>query len=242
MKTGFKHKDSMKYRFFIFLFTGFLAGLFPSCGQRGIPPEITSLHQEKKTYQHKRTETIIIDPGHGGKDSGAVSKRDNYEEKELTLQTAILVRNYLNQLGYTTILTRNQDVYVPLDTRADIANSLRADLFVSVHYNYSPNGEAKGIEVYYYKENTTTASNRVVQSKSLGSQVLKKVISQTGAESRGLKEGNFAVIRETLMPAILVEAGFLSNSQERDKIHDSQYQRRLAWGIAKGIDLFLSGY
>jgi N-acetylmuramoyl-L-alanine amidase len=215
-----------------------LATFVSACAPRSIPPEISVLH-EKKPAAPRKLETIVIDAGHGGKDSGSISQRDSYEEKVLTLETAQMIRTCLNQLGYKTVMTRNQDIFVPLSTRAEIANSLDADLFVSIHYNYSPNGEAKGVEVYYFKEDNNPPSSRIAQSKYLGSLVLKKVISQTGADSRGLKEANFAVIRETRMPAILVEAGFLSNPSERERVRDPKYQRLIARGIAQGIDQYL---
>jgi len=218
-----------------------LVGLVSACGQHRMPPQILAIHEERKPHfpLQKKPETIAIDAGHGGHDGGAISRRNNYNEKELTLATAFLIRNCLNQLGYKTVMTRNKDTFVPLSTRAEIANALDADLFVSIHYNYCPNSEAKGIEVYYYKEDKTPSSSRILQSKSLGAVVLKKVISHTGAKSRGVKQANFAVIRETRMPAILIEAGFLSNPHERERLRDPHYRRCIARGIAKGIDNYL---
>lgn len=225
-----------------------LAVVVSGCGHRDgyrviIPPEVAILHEKKPLPPPppplKKCEMIVIDAGHGGKDGGSISKRDGYEEKKYTLETAVLISNCLNQLGYKTTMTRTQDTYVALDARAEMANSLKADLFVSIHYNYASNAEAKGVEVYYYKEEKTPSSSRVVSSKSLGNSVLKEIISHTGTPSRGLKQGNLAVIRETRMPAILVEGGFLSNPGERGRIRDPQYQRALAWGIARGIDQYL---
>ncbi len=212
--------------------------LFTACARHTIPPEISAMHEYRKPTSKKR-EVIIVDAGHGGKDCGAVSKRESYEEKELTLATALMIRNCLNQLGYKTIMTRDQDIFIPLSTRAEIANANQADLFVSIHYNYSASPDAKGVEVYYYKEGKTPPSPRIAKSKALSSEVLKKVVSNTGATSRGVKEANFAVVRETEMPAILVEAGFLSNPQEKAQVKDPQYQRKIAWGIAKGVDCYL---
>lgn len=194
----------------------------------------------KKIIPQLKREVIIVDAGHGGKDAGANSKKEGYEEKELTLQTAFLIADHLKQLGYKTIMTRKQDTYVPLDTRAEIANAVDADLFVSIHYNYSVSKDAQGIEIFYYKEGKTPLSSRVLQSKLLGQEVLKKIVKQTGAESRGVKQANFAVVRETKMPAILIEAGFLSNSSERARIHDQKYRQSLAQGIAQGIDAYLA--
>lgn len=214
-----------------------LATLLTACSPRSIPPEITSLHEAKKPPPIlQKHEVVIIDAGHGGKDPGAVSKRDRYEEKQLTLETAFLICEHLKRLGYKAVLTRTHDTYLPLDSRSDFANTLDADLFVSIHYNYSPSEEAKGIEVFYYKENKTPPSSRIVSSKQVGQEVLRRMILHTGADSRGIKQANFAVIRQTKMPAILVEAGFLSNPYEREKIRDQKYIYALAKGIAHGID------
>ena len=217
-----------------------LACALTSCNYRGIQPEVTALHYTPRPALTKsKPELIIVDAGHGGKDAGTSSKREAYEEKQLTLQTSLLIADYLKKLGYKTILTRNQDTFVPLETRSEIANSVKADLFVSVHYNYSSSKEAEGIEVFYYKEDKTPPSSRIALSKELGQEVLKKIVKSTHAESRGVKQANFAVIRQTKMPAILIEAGFLSNAHEREKIKDATYRQSLANGIANGIDHYL---
>lgn len=219
-----------------------LSALFlTACGQRSQPsdsPYISKL-PPAQPQPLKKQEIIMIDPGHGGKDLGTSNKKNGYEEKKLTLATALLVSNHLNKLGYRTLLTRRDDAFVSLGGRAEIANNKEADLFVSIHYNHSSSEEAHGIEVYYYKENKTPSSKRILLSKDLGQEVLKEVIVQTGAKSRGVKQANFAVIRETDMPAILIEAGFLSNGGERTKIKDPKYMQSLALGIAKGIDSYL---
>ncbi|EFB42607.1 hypothetical protein pah_c004o121 [Parachlamydia acanthamoebae str. Hall's coccus] len=185
--------------------------------------------------QHAK-KLIIIDAGHGGDDAGAEST--NYTEKHLNLTTARLVRTYLKQLGYSTAMTRNADFFVPLDKRASFANSKNPDLFVSLHYNSAPSKKAEGIEIYYYQSDKDT--QRTAQSKVLASTVLDQVIQNTSAKSRGVRTGNFAVIRETNMPAILVEGGFLTNEKEIKNIKDPIYLKKLAWGVAQGIDQFLS--
>jgi N-acetylmuramoyl-L-alanine amidase len=229
----------MKLSFIHLIFACFFMS---GCAYRGIAPEITTPHSFQRPIQPAvKKELIIVDAGHGGKDAGASSKRESYEEKELTLETALLIADYLKQNGYKTILTRTQDIFVPLVTRAEIANSLNADLFVSIHYNYSSSKDAKGIEVFYYKEEKKeTPSFRIAQSKELGEEVLKKIVKSTGADSRGVKEANFAVVRQTKMPAILIEAGFLSNPRELEKIKDPQYKQSLAKGIANAVDQYLA--
>ena len=226
-------------KFFYFVILAFLVA---GCVQHGIPPEVTALHHlpPPPPISKIKKEIIILDAGHGGKDTGTTSKRDKYEEKSLTLETVLLVSEQLKKLGYKTILTRHEDIFVPLETRAHIANSVDADLFVSIHYNFSSSKEVEGIEVYYYKDTKKPTPNRIVRSKELGLEVLRKAIVQTGARSRGVKQANFAVVRETKMPAILIEAGFLSNPKEREKLQDRKYLQGLAKGIAQGVDQYLS--
>ncbi len=184
----------------------------------------------------KKMETIVIDAGHGGKDTGTQSEKNHYQEKQLTLLTARLIQQYLAEMGYKAVLTRDSDTFVELASRAQLANSLKAHLFVSIHYNYCESPEAAGIEVYYYKDEK---DQRLGASKRLGEEVLSRIVKHTGAQSRGTKTANFAVIRETTMPAILIEGGFLSNPEEREKVKDPQYRCYLAWSIARGIQAFL---
>lgn len=181
---------------------------------------------------------IIIDPGHGGEDQGTLSLiKPAYQEKFLTLATANLLQGYLQKLGYRTKMTRTEDVFVSLPLRSKFANDANAAFFVSVHYNSAPSKEAHGIEIFYYKSETDL--KRMNASKDLATEVLGQVISMSKAKSRGVKSGNYAVIRETKMPAILVEGGFLTNSEELEKIKDPQYIKVIAWGIAQGIDRYI---
>lgn len=182
---------------------------------------------------------IVIDPGHGGEDAGTKSlTKPFYQEKSLTLATSRMVRDFLKQLGYETQMTRNEDLFIPLSNRAIIANEANSTLFVSVHYNSAPSAEAHGIEVFFYQSEENAA--RTKSSKNLAALILDEVIQSTQAKSRGVKKGNFAVIRETTMPAVLVEGGFLTNQDELAKIKDPAYVKRLAWGIARGIDRYLN--
>jgi N-acetylmuramoyl-L-alanine amidase len=181
---------------------------------------------------------IIVDPGHGGEDQGTLSiLKPVYQEKFLTLITSKLLKEYLEKMGYQVKMTRSEDVFIPLSMRAKIANDTSAAVFVSVHYNSAPSPEAHGIEIFYYRSDTDFT--RTNASQDLAKQVLLEIIPLSQAKSRGVKNGNFAVIRETKMPAILVEGGFLTNKDELEKIKDPQYLKTIAWGIAKGIDNFL---
>lgn len=191
---------------------------------------------EQPALRQRKQGIVVIDAGHGGKDTGALSKSNGYEEKRLTLATALQVRAFLEEMGYETLLTREQDTFVSLSHRAEFANTHRAALFVSIHFNFAPNAEAEGVEVFYYKDES---KKRLSDSKRLGEAVMARVVRHTGASRRAVKPGNLAVIRETTMPAVLVEGGFLSNPVEREKVKDIAYRKYLAWGIAKGIDHYL---
>lgn len=181
---------------------------------------------------------IIIDPGHGGKDLGAYSQKiPKYQEKFLTLSTAFMLKEYLTQMGYAVLMTRAEDVFVTLPNRAAFANKRQPQLFVSLHYNSAPNREAEGIEIFYYRSDTD--KNRSKQSMTLAQKILKGMLANTEARSRGVKHGNLAVIRETNMPAVLVEGGFLTNADEIVKLKDGAYLKKIAWGIAQGIHDYL---
>lgn len=181
---------------------------------------------------------VVLDPGHGGKDVGTQSiSKPRCQEKGLNLVTARQVRNFLQKLGYRVLMTRNDDTFVSLEKRAELANEWKPRVFVSIHYNAAPSAEAEGIEVFYYLSKED--KSRTLQSKKMAQAVLKQVIGETDAKSRGVKNGNYAVIRETKMPAILVEGGFVTNTDELKKLKDPTYIKKLAWGIAKGIDEYL---
>jgi N-acetylmuramoyl-L-alanine amidase len=177
---------------------------------------------------------IILDAGHGGTDEGA--KVNAFMEKKITLTTVFLTKKHLEGLGYRVILTRSRDIYLPLQRRVSIANKTKGSLFVSVHFNSSPSADAQGIEIFYYDSKEMW---RARASKRLANCILYRTVDQTDAVSRGIKQGNFHVIRETEMPAVLIEGGFITNRKERGKLRDRTYLDRLAVGIAQGIDRYM---
>jgi N-acetylmuramoyl-L-alanine amidase len=177
---------------------------------------------------------IIIDPGHGGDDFGTTSPfKKNFHEKYANLATAQMLQTYLQQMGFRTLMTRQNDFFVSLPARSQFANQQNGDLYVSVHYNSAPAESAHGVEVFYY--NSTENKERTAKSKELARDVLAKVIALTGAKSRGVKHGNLAVIRETKMPAVLIEGGFFTNQDEFNLLKDPNYVRKIARGIAQGV-------
>lgn len=180
--------------------------------------------------------TVVLDVGHGGPDQGARGYVPYCEEKKLCLLTARLVRQYLEQLGYKVVMTRNTDNFIPLPKRVEIASQAKGNIFVSVHFNSSRSLEAQGIEIFFHDSKEDRI--RTTASKKLADAVLSKVIRKTSARSRGVKKGNFYVIRETSMPAILVEGGFISNAEERVLLKSRDYQEKIARGIADGVDSY----
>lgn len=178
---------------------------------------------------------VIIDAGHGGADDGA--KMRTAIEKRLTLTTALLTKKHLEALGFRVILTRSRDIFVSLQKRVAIANRAKGAIFVSIHFNSAPNRLAKGIEIFYHESKDVHKANA---SKKLGHNILQKMIDQTEAHGRGVKKGGFYVIRETTMPSVLVECGFMTNYEERFQLKDRLYLDKIAQGIAQGVNKFLS--
>lgn len=177
---------------------------------------------------------IVLDPGHGGNDEGA--KAATVIEKKITLTTALITKKLLEDLGYRVILTRSRDIYVSLAGRAQIANKNQGDLFVSIHFNAAKNTSAKGIEVFYYNQDK---AKRTQSSRQLANRILYYLLDETAANSRGVKKANHHVTRETKMPAVMVEGGFLTNPDERLHLKDRSYLAKIADGIAKGVDKYL---
>lgn len=223
----------MKNSVFFLLFFLLISPILTSCSQ-GAKIESRTSHLQVKPRTGKGR-LIVIDPGHGGFDKGAYI--GSVQEKRLTLKTASLVKKYLNEIGYRVVLTRTQDVFIPLAKRAAIANDTGCKLFVSIHYNAHKDTTIHGIEVFYYGKRL---KSRQEASKKLAGKVLAQLTQKTGAESRGVKHGNYHVIRETKMPAILVEGGFITNPKEREWLCRQKTLDTIALSIAEGIDYYLN--
>lgn len=168
---------------------------------------------------------VCIDAGHGGKDPGATTKT-GIDEKDIALTVALKVGALLT--GYEIVYTRDEDVYVGLSERALIANQAKAGLFVSVHCNSVDDESAHGMEVYHY----TRASEA---SKRAARVIYDKLLPVCGLRGRGVKSQDLAVLRETAMPAVLVELGFISNPSDRAKLTNFTWQDDAAEAIADGI-------
>ncbi|OGN62515.1 MAG: hypothetical protein A3F09_05550 [Chlamydiae bacterium RIFCSPHIGHO2_12_FULL_49_11] len=218
-----------------FLLLSLAVLLIFSCGTPRSNTTVTKVAAHKEHVVVRRDmpapPLVLVDAGHGGNDTGA--KTSYIQEKKVCLKTAVYVRRFLTQMGYKVIMTRARDEFIPLRDRSKLANRTRADLFVSIHYNSAPNKDAAGIEIYIPKDGTKERKGR---SRQLAELVLKKMSAYTHAHSRGIKEANFHVIRDSTMPAILVEGGFISNERESHKLLDDQYIELLSLAVAEGVD------
>ena len=196
--------------------------------------------------------TIVVDPGHNhGGDYGAVSNINGkkYEETELNMQVAELLRKELVSRGYNVVMTREvgdklyDELRPSLQKRVNLANSLKADLFVSIHHNTSGDSRANGVEVYYSDEKPesgTANSNKVSVSKKLSEVMVNNLSKAVGQTNRGAKNYSFYVVKNTFMPSVLVETGFITNPEEINKISKPETQKVIATQLANSIDSILN--
>ncbi|MCK5882287.1 MAG: N-acetylmuramoyl-L-alanine amidase [Bacteriovoracaceae bacterium] len=226
--------------------------------------------------------TVLIDPGHGGEDGGASghyfiktrsgkSKRILVQEKDLVLQISKKVYSRLKQKRYKVFLTRSIDRSVTLQGRADIAEKVQADLFISIHLNSAFSKSASGIETYYLDNHTDAAVRKVEEvenrmlkgedltiqqilidlvvertaktSRSLATTVHNKLISEVAIpykmKDRKVRAGVFYVLALAKRPAVLLEAGFMSNEKELYKMTTKNFQKKFANAVVEGIDRFM---
>lgn len=172
---------------------------------------------------------VVIDAGHGAKDPGTIGYSKT-KEKDFNLAVALKVGQLLgSEPNIDFVLTRSDDTFLELKDRVKIANDLNADVFVSIHANSAGSSAASGSETYYQRD----------ASKSLANVLHKYLVQATGLADRGVKYGNFHVIRETKMPAVLLEAGYLSNPKDEATLFSENVQQSVAQGIVNGIKEYL---
>ncbi len=204
---------------------------------------------EKSDYEPKKITkklksdgrvTIVLDAGHGGKDSGALGK-DNTKEKDLNLKVVTRLNRKLLEKGYEVLLTRDEDEYVKLLERAAVSNKNNAEIFLSVHFNSSTNPAASGIEVLYGSENTVKLKS--VEQKHLSKELLDALVEETDAVNRGVKNRpDLVVLNTTRSVSALVELGFLSNSNDLEKVKEDEYIDLLVEGLYKGLNNYIEKY
>lgn len=172
---------------------------------------------------------IVLDPGHGGKDVGTLS--GNIYEKTITLKVGTLVKQKLEAAGAKVMMTRTGDTYPSLQDRVDFTNTNFGEIFVSIHVNSAGNTSAQGTETYY----AVTTGDMYQEDMDLAKFVNDQIVNNLNMKNRGIKEQKYYVIANMSIPSILVELGFLSNSEDRNKLTDDQYIELYAESIYKGI-------
>lgn len=201
----------------------------------------------------RKVRIVCLDAGHGGKDSG--NRVGPRQEKEYTLRLAAELSSQLRQAGFKVVLTRSGDRFLELSDRAELARRAGADLFVSLHFNSTESGrsEARGAEVYCLTPAGAASTNARGEGANAGAfpgnrsnaknmllahQIQKALVGSLGAEDRGVRRARFEVLREATMPAVLVEAGFLSHPSEGPKIFTAEYRKQMSRAIVAGIQAY----
>jgi len=234
--------------------------------------------QEIDSRYNAKINTVVIDPGHGGKDPGGIGF-NGIKEKDIVLKVAEDVKKYLNRKrkNIKIVMTREKDIFIPLEKRAEIANKLKNTVFVSIHANVSYNKKIIGYESYYLtidpqdeisrevadiensvinyedvesKRYLLDIINHIVdleyrrESIKLANNIQKSIYKNIGTLSidRGVKGAYFYVLRAVKMPSVLVEIGFVTNSIEASHLTNPDYQKKIANGIADGIDNFIEAF
>jgi N-acetylmuramoyl-L-alanine amidase len=213
----------------------------------------TTLHPilfPRRTSSSGKVRSIVLDPGHGGKDPG--NQEGRRREKDFTLLFAREVADALTKAGFRVTLTRDRDTFIELPSRPQVANKRGADLFVSLHFNSADGAggaAVKGAEVYCMtpvRASSTNArgegsgagafpGNRFDQKNVLLGYQIQKSLGRGGMEDRGLKRARFAVLRDATMPAVLIEGGFMTNPSDSRRIYDAAQRKRLAQSVADGL-------
>jgi N-acetylmuramoyl-L-alanine amidase len=173
--------------------------------------------------------TVVIDPGHGGHDNGG--QWGKVYEKHLALDTATRLEANLKRMGYQTVMTRRSDYFVSLPQRVAIGNRYKNAIFVALHFNYTWKENVCGLETFYHS----------AEGQKLAHCVQRSLVRQTRTVDRNAKFARFYVIRNSTLPAILVEGGFVTNEQERERMKSGDFREAIARGIAEGIQRYRRG-
>lgn len=179
----------------------------------------TKVRDTSKTFA-----TVVVDAGHGGKDNGAF-RRNGPPEKAVALDVAQRLDRKLRDSRIRTVMTRDSDVFIPLDERVAIENAQKNAVFVSIHFNDSRRRVVRGFETYYHS----------AASFDLANQIQAKLMTIPNSANRGVHIANYRVLRKATIPAVLVECGYLSNRSEANQAGDSEYRELLADRIAQAI-------
>lgn len=210
------------------LLLGFVAvravfGLFSSPSpEDAAPPQITEPQEPSVSAVVRSRGTVVVDPGHGGSDPGC--GEEPWLEKDIVLPISIHLTRLLEEAGVTVIMTRQEDRSLSLHDRAVLADTANADLFVSIHCN-SYEGDARGMDCYYYKSEP---------AKQLAQDILDEAAA-LGITTRQIQKNNYQVLWDTDMPAVLVETGFLTDTEDRALLRTPAHQEKVAQAIVNAV-------
>jgi len=185
--------------------------------------------EPKEITAQGKSFVIALDPGHGGIDTGMMNGAA--VEKEVTFKICSKLKIMLESQGYQVVMTREDDTRLSKEERVAAVNASNADLLVSVHCCYAEDSAISGA-ISHYKADSSA-------SQYLGENIQAALIKENGAKDGGVKEGSYTILTDTVMPAVLIEVGYLSNTQEAEALAEDVYQNDTAKGIAKGIILSL---
>lgn len=203
---------------------GFISSSYLRSTGTGVPvPPVTESSDGRLSSQ-----TIILDPGHGGTDSGAVG--NGLKEKDVVLEMGLQVNNLLKQTPFNVKMTRSTDTFIQLKDRSAFAKNNGGDIFVSIHVN-AASASASGTETYYY----SAGNPHVADSKLLAAKIQARMLAAWDLKDRGVKPGNFSVLRENNMPAALAELGFISNEGDAAKMKSDYSMKLMSTAIYYGI-------
>lgn len=209
------------------------------------PDEMPLPNQPQSSVFGTSLPTVVLDPGHGGRDEGA--KRNGLVEKDLTLDLARRTERLLKMAGFPTVLTRNSDYYVSLGNRAKMGNEYEDALFVSIHFNHDRDSSSTGIESFYARQKISpeaawtwigifsTSETSLDNGENLAGAIQAAISARTDARNRGIRARDLYVVRHVKCPAVLIEGGFLSNPLEAQLLANESYRERIAVGIAEGV-------
>jgi len=208
--------------------------------KRNVKANQNSNYKKKSNYGYlklpevKRNKfSVVIDPGHGGPDPGAIGI-GGIRETDVVLEVSKIVKDLLSEKGVNVFLTRKNEIDLDLPPRVSFANNKDADIFVSIHANASrgKRRDINGLETFYY---------RGWRGRSLAKRIQQQILRVSpGSPDRGVKQGRFYVIKNTRMPAVLVEIGFLTGRLDARRLEKTTHRKRLAYAIAKGILEYLN--
>ncbi|WP_194174761.1 N-acetylmuramoyl-L-alanine amidase [Desulfofundulus thermobenzoicus] len=186
-----------------------------------------------------RDTLIAVDAGHGGEDPGAIG--NGLQEKDITLKLARRLADMLSAKGARPLLTRSDDSTVGLYDRPQMANQAGADLFVSIHINANTDASVRGTATYILSPAGGGDPARREESRKLAEKIQANLVKNLGLEDDGVREANFAVLRESTMPAVLVEVAFISNPQEAALLNQESFREKACQAIFQGIVDYLTG-